>query len=238
MITAILKTVDNPEGFTINKKTLLAIFEEIQNVLSEEKLNLKDLEYKGEFGRGTNAVRFWKDKKTGKIYRDPHPKIKEIPGDTLQHVTGNQIPKNLKEQVLNETLVDRFLDYLGDVLKKGRIRQIQKDIARDNPELADKVKKYIDAQEDMKKWIALIVLGVTFVTADVVRAAVEQPDVEPEIAAAIVENYAESQLQALKTALLATVIIVLISLVLSGKLPMKRLSDLAVEETAEVVERE
>lgn len=36
MITAVLKTVDNPEGFTINKKTLLNIFEEIQNVFIDE----------------------------------------------------------------------------------------------------------------------------------------------------------------------------------------------------------
>jgi hypothetical protein len=38
MITAVLKTVDNPEGFTINKKTLLNIFEEIQNVFIDELL--------------------------------------------------------------------------------------------------------------------------------------------------------------------------------------------------------
>jgi histidinol-phosphate/aromatic aminotransferase/cobyric acid decarboxylase-like protein len=36
MITAVLKTVDNPEGFTINKKNLLNIFEEIQNVFIDE----------------------------------------------------------------------------------------------------------------------------------------------------------------------------------------------------------
>jgi len=36
MITAVLKTVDNPEGFTISKKTLLNIFEEIQNVFIDE----------------------------------------------------------------------------------------------------------------------------------------------------------------------------------------------------------
>lgn len=78
--------------------------------------------------------------------------------------------------------------------------------------------------------------GVTFVTVDVVQGIMEQSDAEPEIAAAIVENYAESQLQALKTALLATIVVVIISLVLTRKLPSQRLSDLAVEETAEVAE--
>ncbi len=78
--------------------------------------------------------------------------------------------------------------------------------------------------------------GVTFVTADTVQAAVEQSDAEPEIAAAIVENYAESQLQALKLALLATAVIVLFSLVLTRNLPTERLSELAVEEPTEIEE--
>jgi EmrB/QacA subfamily drug resistance transporter len=78
--------------------------------------------------------------------------------------------------------------------------------------------------------------GVTFVTVDVVQGIMEQSDAEPEIATAIVENYAESQLQALKTALLATAVIVLISLVLTRKLPTKLLSELTEEESTEVVE--
>jgi EmrB/QacA subfamily drug resistance transporter len=78
--------------------------------------------------------------------------------------------------------------------------------------------------------------GVTFVTVDVVQEVMEQSDAEPEIATAIVENYAESQLQALKTALLATAVIVLISLVLTRKLPTKLLSELTEEESTEVVE--
>lgn len=135
------------------KKTELRqiIREEIQTLL---EANPKDLEFKGEYGKGMNAVRFWKDKKTGKIYRDVHPKIKEVPGDTLQHVTGNYIPKDLREEVIKENFVDNFLNHLGKVLQKGRAKQVQKDVAKANPELAKAVGDFDNAQKRIENLLS------------------------------------------------------------------------------------
>jgi outer membrane murein-binding lipoprotein Lpp len=71
--------------------------------------------------------------------------------------------------------------------------------------------------------------GVSFVSADDVRAIIESGEAEPDIVEALVESYEDSQLQALRTALFATAAIVLLSLLLSGRLPERRIDEIAAE---------
>ncbi len=71
--------------------------------------------------------------------------------------------------------------------------------------------------------------GVSFVSSDDVRTIIEATDAEPEVVEALVENYEESQLEALRAALFASAIIVIIALFLSRKLPTKRVDEIAAE---------
>lgn len=71
--------------------------------------------------------------------------------------------------------------------------------------------------------------GVSFVSATDVRAIIEQGDAEPDVVDALVESYEESQLEALRVALLATGAIVIIALFLSRNLPTRRVDEIAAE---------
>ena len=62
-----------------------------------------------------------------------------------------------------------------------------------------------------------------------VRTIIEATDAEPGVVEALVENYEESQLEALRAALFASAIIVIIALFLSRKLPTKRVDEIAAE---------
>lgn len=68
--------------------------------------------------------------------------------------------------------------------------------------------------------------GVSFVTADHVRNSVEKTNLKPDIASAIVENYSESQLESLKIALLAVIVIVIAALFMTRKLSTENLGKL------------
>ena len=61
------------------------------------------------------------------------------------------------------------------------------------------------------------------------RTIIEATDAEPEVVEALVENYEESHLDALRTALFASAIIVIIALFLGRKLPTKRVDEIAAE---------
>ncbi len=74
--------------------------------------------------------------------------------------------------------------------------------------------------------------GVSFVSADDVRAIIEAGDAEAEVVEALVENYEDSQLQALRSALFATAAIVVFSLLLSSRLPTRRIDEIAADTRA------
>ncbi|MDH3755025.1 MAG: MFS transporter [Acidimicrobiia bacterium] len=71
--------------------------------------------------------------------------------------------------------------------------------------------------------------GVSFVTSDDVRAIIEASDAETEVIEALVESYEDSQLEALRAALFATAVIVVITLFLSGRLPTRRVDEIAAD---------
>ncbi len=71
--------------------------------------------------------------------------------------------------------------------------------------------------------------GVSFVSSDDVRMIIEAGDAEPEVVEALVENYEDSQLEALRSALFATAAIVVFSLLLSGRLPTRRINEIAAD---------
>ena len=80
--------------------------------------------------------------------------------------------------------------------------------------------------------------GVTFISAGQLQAILAESDADTAITAAITENYAESQLEALRIALLATAVIVLIALAFTRGLPTERLADIASTQPEQEVERD
>jgi EmrB/QacA subfamily drug resistance transporter len=67
--------------------------------------------------------------------------------------------------------------------------------------------------------------GVDFVTADEVRVAVEDAGVDEATADAIVDDYTQAQIQALKTGLLAAALLALLGLPFTRELPHERARD-------------
>jgi len=80
--------------------------------------------------------------------------------------------------------------------------------------------------------------GVTFISAGQLQATLAEGGADAAISTAITENYAESQLEALRTALLATAVIILIALAFTRALPTERLADIASTQPEQEVERD
>jgi MFS family permease len=75
---------------------------------------------------------------------------------------------------------------------------------------------------DVNQQVGIALEGqVSFVTADQVRAASDKAGVDPATTDAVVENYSDAQLKALKTALLAAGFIVLAAFLTTGGLPSR-----------------
>jgi MFS family permease len=75
---------------------------------------------------------------------------------------------------------------------------------------------------DVNQQVGIALEGqVSFVTADQVRAASDKAGVDPATTDAVVENYSDAQLKALKTALLAAGFIVLAAFFTTGGLPSR-----------------
>jgi MFS family permease len=75
--------------------------------------------------------------------------------------------------------------------------------------------------------------GVSFVSSEEVQAIIEASDAEPEIVDALVEGYEDAQLEALRAALAATALIVVIALFLSRRLPTRRVDEIAADAADE-----
>ena len=71
--------------------------------------------------------------------------------------------------------------------------------------------------------------GVSFVSADAVHTGATEAGAEPEKVDAVVEDYEDAQLNALKTALLFAAFIVLASFWATRRLPTERLVDLSTQ---------
>jgi hypothetical protein len=67
--------------------------------------------------------------------------------------------------------------------------------------------------------------GATFVTGEQVEAAATEAGLDDETTAAVVENYADAQLRALKVGLLVAAFIALGSLAFTGALPTRKLGE-------------
>ena len=71
--------------------------------------------------------------------------------------------------------------------------------------------------------------GVSFISSSDVRAIIESSDADPALVDALVENYEESQLDALRAALAASAVIVILAMVMSRSLPTRRVDEIAAE---------
>jgi hypothetical protein len=101
---------------------------------------------------------------------------------------------------------------LGTVVITGLLSAFSTGVA-ENPDIADPVKQQVD--------VALS-SGGTFVASDQVRSAAEEAGVDPVSTDALVAEYEDSQLMALKTALFAAGLLVLASLPITRRLPGSR----------------
>jgi MFS family permease len=101
---------------------------------------------------------------------------------------------------------------LGTVVITGLLAAFSAGVA-ENPDIAAPVKEQVD--------VALS-SGGTFVASDQVRSAAEEAGVDPVSTDALVAEYEDSQLMALKTALFAAGLLVLASLPVTRRLPGSR----------------
>ncbi|MFJ9849409.1 MFS transporter [Streptomyces sp. NPDC101150] len=103
---------------------------------------------------------------------------------------------------------------IGSILIGALVAAFTHQIA-DNPKISDQVRKQAGISMEA---------GVSFVGTDEIRAAAERAALPPEEADAVVEAYAEAQLNSLKAAILAAAAITLASLAFTRNLPGERLT--------------
>ena len=71
---------------------------------------------------------------------------------------------------------------------------------------------------------------VSFLPVDAVRDIIESGEASPELTDALVDNYAQSQLDALRLAFFAVGVIILFTLLLASALPKTKIADMAEAE--------
>jgi len=72
----------------------------------------------------------------------------------LRKIIREEIQSILNENskdLIKENFVDRFFDHLDVVLKKGRVKQVYKDVSKERPDLAKAVADYDNAQKRIGK---------------------------------------------------------------------------------------
>jgi Na+/melibiose symporter-like transporter len=112
---------------------------------------------------------------------------------------------------------------IGAIIISGLASSFTSQVAED-----ERISAEISAEVEVS-----LAAGVSFVSSDDVRAIVEGSDADPEVVDALVESYEDSQLEALRAALFAAAVIVAIALFLSGRLPTRRLDEIAAEALEE-----
>ncbi|SFL79298.1 drug resistance transporter, EmrB/QacA subfamily [Geodermatophilus ruber] len=105
--------------------------------------------------------------------------------------------------------------FIGSVLIGALTVSAERGIT-DNPAISDAVQQEVGVA---------ISGGVGFVPVDQARAALERAGISPSEVGALLDTYAQAQLEGLKVALLAAAAIALLSLFLTRQLPTTRLAD-------------
>jgi MFS family permease len=111
---------------------------------------------------------------------------------------------------------------LGAIVISGLILAFSQNIA-DNPEISGDVRGQIETR---------IAAGASFVPAAQVEASATEAGVPPATVTAIVGDYEDAQIAALKTAFLCAAALVLASFFVTRGLPTKRFDELAGEDAA------
>ncbi|HWB68469.1 MAG TPA: MFS transporter [Solirubrobacterales bacterium] len=105
---------------------------------------------------------------------------------------------------------------LGAIVITGLITAFGANVEK-SPEISQDVRQQVQVR---------ISAGTSFVAADQVRAAAEQEKLDPATTDALVEDYEEAQLQALKVAFLVAALLALASLLFTRHLPRRRFDEL------------
>jgi MFS family permease len=113
---------------------------------------------------------------------------------------------------------------IGAVLITGLISSFSSNVSSD-PRISDEVNQQVGVRLEGQ---------VSFVSTDQVRTAADEAGIDPATTDALVSNYADAQLRALKTALLAAGFIVLAAFFTTGSLP-SRPADATPEVSGEAV---
>ena len=61
--------------------------------------------------------------------------------------------QSIQKKQLREDLFDKFFNHIDGVLAKGRKKQALQAIDDADPEMAKKVKEYMDSEEERQEWI-------------------------------------------------------------------------------------
>ncbi|KIZ16055.1 MFS transporter [Streptomyces natalensis] len=103
---------------------------------------------------------------------------------------------------------------IGAILIGALVTAFTHEIA-DHPKISDQVREQAGIAMEA---------GVSFVSTDEIRAAAERASLPPAEADAVVDSYAQAQLNSLKTAILTAAAITLVSFVFTRNLPAERLT--------------
>ena len=105
---------------------------------------------------------------------------------------------------------------LGAIVITGLISSFSANVA-ENPRVSSRVQEQVELQ---------LSAGASFVTSEAVEAAARAERIPPPTVAALVDDYEDAQLVALKTAFLAAALLVLASFATTGRLPRQRFDQL------------
>jgi hypothetical protein len=89
-----------------------------------------------------------------------------------------------------------------------------------NPKISDEVQAQVEVRASA---------GASFVASDEVRAAAQREGLDPATTDALVADYEDAQLQALKVAFLAAASLIVASLFFTRNLPTKRFDELQAD---------
>lgn len=105
---------------------------------------------------------------------------------------------------------------LGAIVITGLISAFSANVAAD-PKVADEVQQQVEVK---------LASGASFVTSEQVETVAKAEGVDPDTTAALVADYEDAQLSALKTAFLVAALLVIASLFTTRRLPKQRFDEL------------
>jgi EmrB/QacA subfamily drug resistance transporter len=105
---------------------------------------------------------------------------------------------------------------LGAIVITGLISAFSANVA-DDPKIADEVEQQVEVK---------LAAGASFVTSDQVESVAKAEGIDPATTAALVADYEDAQISALKTAFLLAALLVIASLFTTRRLPRQRFDEL------------